>query len=104
MLVMEELQNTYTVASVYRGIFTRAIQQIFPEYPDRGMHSSSSPASITVPRYDEPIRSLFEGPENPSGSGQLGESDFGALDEDGLINALMDDASVFDFWQACNQV
>lgn len=105
MLVMEELQKTYTVASLYRGIFTRAIQQIFPDYPDRGaMSSHHSPTSITVPRYDEPVRSLFEGPENPNDSGQLGESDFGALNEDGLINALMDDASVFDFWQACNQV
>lgn len=102
MLVMEELQKTYTVASVYRGIFTKAIQQVFPDYPDRAMRTSCPPASIPVSQAEEPARSLFNEGE-VSGAGQLGESDFGVLDGDDLMAALMD-ASVFDFWQACNQV
>jgi hypothetical protein len=104
MLVMEELQKTYTVASVYRGIFTKAIQQIFPDYPDSTMHSRCSPASIPVTRNEDPARVLFDRPESSSANGQLGESDFGVLDGDDLMAALMDNASVFDFWQACNQV
>lgn len=104
MLVMEELQKTYTVASLYRGIFTRAIQQIFPDYPDRAMQSSRSPTAIPAPQSEDPSRSLFEGPGNSGDNGQLGMPDFGVLDEDDLISGLMDDASVFDFWQACNQV
>jgi hypothetical protein len=103
MLVMEELQKTYKVASVYRGIFKKAIQQIFPDYPDRAMHASCSPASIPFPQGADPARSLVDNAENP-GTNQLGESDFGVLDGDDLMATLMDNASVFDFWQACNQV
>lgn len=104
MLVMEELQKTYTVASVYRGIFRKAIQQIFPDYPDRALHASCSPASIPVSRAEDPASSLFDKADNSGASGQLGESDFGVLNGDDLMAALMDNASVFDFWQACNQV
>ncbi|KKP07879.1 hypothetical protein THAR02_00087 [Trichoderma harzianum] len=32
MLIMEELQKIYTVASLYRGIFLKALQQICPTY------------------------------------------------------------------------
>jgi hypothetical protein len=104
MLIMEELQKTYTVASVYRGIFTKAIQQIFPDYPDRAMHASYSPTSINFPGDEDPTRNLVDQPDSSSAGGQLGESDFGVLDGDDLMAALMDNASVFDFWQACNQV
>ncbi|KAJ5355025.1 fungal-specific transcription factor domain-containing protein [Penicillium cataractarum] len=104
MLVMEELQKTYTVASVYRGIFTKAIQQIFPDCPDRAMHTSRSPTSIPVPRSEGLARNLSSDGQDADASGQLGESDFGVLDGDDLMAALMDNASVFDFWQACNQV
>ncbi|KAF3391515.1 hypothetical protein F1880_007907 [Penicillium rolfsii] len=104
MLVMEELQKTYTVASVYRGIFRKAIQQIFPNYPDLTMHASCSPASIPVPHGADPTRSIFDDAENPDTSSQLRESDFGVLDGDDFMAALMDNTSVFDFWQACNQV
>lgn len=104
MLVMEELQKTYTVASVYRGIFTKAIQQIFPDYPDRAMHTSRSPTWVPVPRSEDPARSLFNNGEDAGAGGQLGESDFGVLDGDDSMAALMDSASVFYFWQACNQV
>lgn len=104
MLVMEELQKTYTVASVYRGIFTKAIQQIFSDYPDRAMRTSCSPTSITIPRNEDPARNLLDKPDSSGAGGQLGESDFGVLDGDDLMAALMDNASVFDFWQSCNQV
>jgi hypothetical protein len=104
MLVMEELQKTYTVASVYRGIFTRAIQQIFPDYPGSAMHASWSPTSITMPRDEDSTRNLPNNTDSLSAGYQLGESDFGDLGGDDLMAALMDNASVFDFWQACNQV
>lgn len=104
MLVMEELQKTYTVASVYRGIFTKAIQQVFPYYPGNAMHASYSPTSITIPPDEDPARNLLDNPDSSSASDQLMESDFGVLDGDDLMAALMDNASVFNFWQACNQV
>jgi hypothetical protein len=31
MMILEELQKTYSVASVCRGIFGKAIQQLFPD-------------------------------------------------------------------------
>jgi hypothetical protein len=104
MLVMEELQKTYTVASVYRGIFTKAIQQIFPDYPGHVMHTSCSPTSITIPRNEGPTRNSLNNPESLNAGDQLGDSEFGDLGGDDLMAALMDNASVFDFWQACNQL
>lgn len=124
MLVMEELQKTYTVASIYRAVFTKALQLIFPGYlvPVAPFGSTSQapaatgttttaaaadagaaavPASVSgagtanspmepgygVPEYDPPI---------DDGNFGLGEMD--------LMDALMDEASIFSFWEACSQI
>ena len=47
MMVMEEFQKVYVVASIYRGVFARAIQQFYSE--DAGPMRISSPPPVAVP-------------------------------------------------------
>lgn len=97
MLIMEELQKTYTVASLYRGIFVKAIQQLFPSY--RPCTSPSAQAAglnqenttnPSVPSNGERVT------EDPYEDSQYG---MGIVFNDGLVDALMDHASLFNIWE-----
>ena len=97
MLIMEELQKTYTVASIYRGIFVKAIQQLFPTY-----RPCTSPSAQAVGPIQEnatnPSTSLNAGPITGD-SFEDSQYGMGAVFNDGLVDALMDHASLFNIWE-----
>lgn len=101
MLVMEELQKTYTVASIYRAIFTKALQLIFPGYsvpvaPFSSVANATAPASVTGTA-SSPLEA------DVPGSTLFNDGTFGVGEED-LMDALMDEASIFSFWETWNQI
>lgn len=104
---MEELQKTYTVASIYRAVFTKAIQMIFPGYsaPVAPFSSTANAAAAA------PTPASVNGAVNsPMGAdipdytqSQINEGAFIA-DDGNLMDALMDEASIFNFWETWNQI
>lgn len=101
MLIMEELQKTYTVASIYRAIFIKALQLIFPGYsvpvaPFSPVANAATPASVTATA-SSPLEA------DVSGSTQFNDGTFGVGEGD-LMDALMDEASIFSFWETWNQI
>ena len=104
MLVMEEFQKTYTVASIYRGIFVKAIEQIFPGYSAPTTISTSTADPAVIPETDIRPESFHMAPENPNQIAQFEGTDFGSVDGDDMMNALMDEASIFSFWDNWNQI
>lgn len=103
MLVMEELQKTYTVASIYRAIFTKAVQLIFPGYSVFGTLVSSASTPTLVPQYTA-------GNQNPMmqmealGYTPFNEGTFGIGTEGDFMDALMDETSTFGLWEGWNQI
>ncbi|KAJ5619291.1 fungal-specific transcription factor domain-containing protein [Penicillium lagena] len=104
MLVMEELQKTYTVASIYRGIFTTAIQQIFPGYSSPVAPYSSPVNAATDPETENQAQGSLTEAENPRDNGQFHDTLTGVADEGDLMQALMDESSIFGFWETWNQI
>jgi hypothetical protein len=99
MLVMEELQKTYTVGSIYRAIFTKAIQLTFPGYSTpRAPFRPSSVSKTAVQSESSPVEA-----EAPDYS-QLDDGTFGNVGDGDLMNALMDEASIFSLWETWNQL
>ncbi|OKL62038.1 hypothetical protein UA08_02938 [Talaromyces atroroseus] len=89
LMVLSELQKTYTVASIYRGVFARAIHQIFPEFATSTIlarslgdfTSSTGTADLSTEAVPMPAEA---------------ELDTEAADD--LINMLFnDEASIFNF-------
>ncbi|KAJ6120369.1 fungal-specific transcription factor domain-containing protein [Penicillium sp. IBT 18751x] len=103
MLVMEELQKTYTVASIYRGIFVKAIEQIFPGYSAPTTYPNAI-AAPTAP-LDPPIRqeSFPTAPDDSDQIARFEDTQTGDVDGNDLMSALMDEASIFNFWETWNQ-
>jgi hypothetical protein len=108
MLVLEEFQKTYTVASIYRGIFTKAIQQIFPGYSVPTISISPAATVIPAPAVDDytPGVILERGDLDANNSANDQSDEFGVAvaNEHDLGNFVMDEASIFDFWQTWNQI
>ncbi|KAE8331342.1 fungal-specific transcription factor domain-containing protein [Aspergillus sergii] len=104
MGVLEELQKTYTVASLFRGIFIKALQQIFPTY------TASSPLSIP----HQPIASLGDPIDSHSDTvpiettngecNQITGDRAGSSMPAGFIDALIDENSIFDFLDTWNEI
>lgn len=90
MLVMEELQEVYAVASMYRRLFTKAIDQIFPGYLAPTMKLNT--ADITIVQKDVVQK-------QGSNDGVL-FSDGEALESDSgnLLNPLMEEVLFRGFW------
>ncbi|XRM40844.1 hypothetical protein ABZX51_004149 [Aspergillus tubingensis] len=97
MMVMEELQKTYTVASIYRAIFAKAIQLLFPEntettflgLPDTD--ANNNPADT----------SRLEGAGEVAGTAEIGAVNapgYNDISADDFVDLLMDEASIFNFW------
>ncbi|KAL4998757.1 fungal-specific transcription factor domain-containing protein [Aspergillus recurvatus] len=116
MMIMEALQQVYTVASIYRGIFAKAIQLICPEGsgPDTNENavvpgSSSVPlragtstsTSAPVPAQSESgildhqhaATAVAVGPEPGSGA-----------DLTDMVDALLDETLPFNFWETWGQM
>ncbi|PYH81781.1 putative Zn(II)2Cys6 transcription factor [Aspergillus uvarum CBS 121591] len=94
MMVMEEFQKVYTVASIYRGIFAKAIREICPdrldEHPDI---SVSLPAAAPLAaRPDDIVNSMTAG--NPGVS----------TDMDDMVDALLNESSALNFWETWGQL
>ncbi|OGM48902.1 C6 transcription factor [Aspergillus bombycis] len=103
MGVLEQLQKTYTVASLFRGIFIKALQQIFPTY------AASSPLS------HRPVVSTDADPVEPQSDTVPVQTAYGECNQKisdgvessmpaGFIDALIDENSIFDFLDTWNEV
>ncbi|GAB1195624.1 hypothetical protein APSETT444_004886 [Aspergillus pseudonomiae] len=108
MLVLEEFQKTYAAASVYRGIFTKAIQQIVPGYTAPTMRVSPAATAVPAPANESYAPGAILETEsldaNNGRNDQLDELGLAAAYEPDLMNVLMDEGSLFDFWQTWNQI
>jgi hypothetical protein len=95
MLVMEEFQKTYTVASIYRGIFVKAIQQLFPDYaPSAGTSNHATDTSA------DPITT----DSTTGNTSVLNEPVIDSAIADSLVDALMDEDSIFNLWESLNRI
>lgn len=97
MLILEELQKTYTVASLYRGIFIKAIQQVFPGY--QICASAGQPAGHAVADTTAPSESITEEPVFANACEGL---DLGLNENFDFVDALMDQTSLFNIWEHWN--
>lgn len=104
MLVMEELQKTYSVASIYRGIFTKALEQIFPGYSVPPTLSSSTANTAAVPEIRSQPHDTVTEAETSGLNTQFNGFDSGVADDGYLMSTLMDEASIFKFWETWNQI
>ncbi|KAK4085111.1 transcriptional regulator family: Fungal Specific TF [Trichoderma aggressivum f. europaeum] len=97
MMILEELQKTYSVASVCRGIFGKAIQQLFPD------DAASISLTHSLPEQDvTPVAELMPPPTSiPDTPLQL--ELFGAnVTKADFIDALTAEASIFSFVDMLN--
>ncbi|KAL6691455.1 fungal-specific transcription factor domain-containing protein [Trichoderma pleuroticola] len=87
MMVMEELEETYTSASVYRGVFLEAIRQLYPNY-------SVGPAGAALTAGGTPL------------SRATPTDDSAALSNinDDILTTLLDEASCFNFWESFSDI
>lgn len=87
MIVLEQMKDTHPSSSVFRGIFLEAIRYIFPSYvapstiPELATSESSPPQDVTI--------------EDPLAGFTIGED---------AIDALMDEVSIFNFWESLNNM
>lgn len=97
MMILEELQKTYSVASVCRGIFGKAIQQLFPD--DAAsislFHSLPEPNVIAIPEPMPPTMAIADTP--------LQLELFGSnASKAEFIDALTAEPSIFSFVDMLN--
>ncbi|GAD98048.1 C6 transcription factor, putative [Paecilomyces variotii No. 5] len=89
MMVLQELQETYSVASIYRGVFSKAIKQLCPEYasgmPEDDIRPPTAESASVDARNDET---------------QIND----AMISDDLLDALMDEASIFSLWESWSRM
>ncbi|PON27027.1 hypothetical protein TGAM01_v203976 [Trichoderma gamsii] len=97
MMILEELQKTYSVASVCRGIFGKAIQQLFPDDAASISLSHSLPETniIALPELMPPTMSIADAP--------LQLELFGSnASKAEFIDALTAEPSIFSFVDMLN--
>lgn len=87
MMVMEELEETYTSASVYRGVFLEAIRQLYPNYSTSTAIGESNATDFSLPR------------SNPSDDSMILP-----MVNDDILAALFDEASCFNFWESFSDI
>lgn len=100
MGVLEELQKTYTVASLFRGIFMKALQQIFPTYAPTSPLSHPPVASTGDPVGPD---SDTVNVETPNGECNQMIGSVPSMPA-GFIDALIDESSIFDFLDTWNEI
>ncbi|PWY88639.1 hypothetical protein BO94DRAFT_515460 [Aspergillus sclerotioniger CBS 115572] len=95
MMVMEEFQKVYTVASIYRVIFAKGIQQICPE---EAAETINAAVSVAVPA-TAPAPALSNLVAPPISH----ELELGA-EMDGMVDALLDGSTALNFWETWGQL
>lgn len=87
-MVLEQMQHTHPSSSIFRGIFLEAIRQIFPGYvaqtPARELATASGPSLMQDFPADNPVAGMTIGEDT--------------------IDALMDEVSIFNFWESLNSM
>lgn len=102
MLIMEEFQTTYTVASLYRGIFVKAIKQLFPDYQPTSF--SGQVAGAEQQNGLDPSASFNAEPVMDDPRVDMGYGAGVVFNDDGFVDAFMDQASLFNLWENWNMV
>ncbi|KAL6897484.1 fungal-specific transcription factor domain-containing protein [Trichoderma evansii] len=87
MMVMEELEEMYTSASVYRGVFLEAIRQLHPNYSASSTMSESSLTDFSQPRASFSNDTMTV-----------------PLVNDDILTALLDESSCFTFWESFSDI
>ncbi|OJJ08292.1 hypothetical protein ASPVEDRAFT_143719 [Aspergillus versicolor CBS 583.65] len=101
MMVMEEFQKVYTVASIYRGIFAMAIQQICPEAAGEITGAATAPVSASAPGVAVPQDQSTDITTHPV----LNNIDLDPnVDMNSMVDALLDESSTLNFWETWNQM
>ncbi|KAL4754157.1 hypothetical protein BDW72DRAFT_148268 [Aspergillus terricola var. indicus] len=115
MMVMEEFQQVYTVASIYRGIFAKAIQLICPEGAGPGGNENTvMPGSSSVPLRARVSTSSVPVPVPPE-SAEINHQHVGTAVTVGpepgqgaaltdMVDALLDESLPFNFWETWGQM
>ncbi|KAE8337115.1 hypothetical protein BDV24DRAFT_140595 [Aspergillus arachidicola] len=111
MLIMEELGKTYTIASIYRGIFLKAMHHICSAHQTGA--AGSAQTTISVPPghssdsncpVNEDATSRFGADTLHSNSAFMNSSDQDLGIMGGFVDALTDDSSIFNIWETLNQM
>lgn len=104
MMVMEEFQKVYVVASIYRGVFARAIQQFYSE--DAGPMRISSSPPVAVPEVAPEVApsTAVAAAAAPDEPGCLEVPEINTELTNDLIDSLVDEASAVDFWETWGQL
>ena len=110
MMVMEEFQKVYVVASIYRGVFARAIQQFYSE--DAVPMRISSPPPMAVPEVAPSIApataataaSTSAVPDEAGCRDHLEVPEINTELTNDLIDSLVHEASTIDFWETWGQL
>lgn len=86
MIVLEQMQHTHPCSSVFRGIFLEAIRYIFPNYVAQTVlpETASESSPLQEVSTDDPMAGIT-----------IGED---------AIDALMDEVSIFNFWESLNNM
>ncbi|KAL6810268.1 fungal-specific transcription factor domain-containing protein [Trichoderma sp. SZMC 28015] len=112
MLIMEELQKIYTVASLYRGIFLKALQQICPTYQpmisaaDQTANSTLESNSNNINHVtheaapSQTAAGLFHNTNNSTFPVNASEHETGFLGD--FMGSLFDETSIFSFGDLWN--
>ncbi|EHK42217.1 hypothetical protein TRIATDRAFT_229782 [Trichoderma atroviride IMI 206040] len=87
MMVMEELEEMYTSASVYRGVFLEAIRQLHPNYSASSTMSDSNSTDFSQPRASFSNDAMMV-----------------PLINDDILTALLDESSCFNFWESFSDI
>lgn len=111
MLIMEELGKTYTVASIYRGIFLQAMHHICSPYQTGVAGSTQVTSSVPTGHTSD-----SNCPANEAATGRFvtdtlhsNASFTNSLEQDPrlmgcFVDSLTDDSSIFNFWETLNQM
>ncbi|CEL10459.1 hypothetical protein ASPCAL13578 [Aspergillus calidoustus] len=94
MMVMEEFQKVYIVASIYRAIFAKAIQMVCPE--TRKRDASQAPGTTGL---GDPVTQ-----QQPLEGQHAAAPPFPGPDLPDMVDALMDESLPFNFWEAWNDI
>ncbi|KAL9470861.1 hypothetical protein ACSS6W_008802 [Trichoderma asperelloides] len=87
MMVMEELEEMYTSASLYRGVFSEAICQLYPNYSASSTMSEQNSTDYCQPRASFSNDAMMV-----------------PLINDDILNALFDESSCFTFWESFSDI
>lgn len=86
MIVLEQMRHTHSCSSVFRGIFLGAIRHIFPDYV----------AQTVLPELASESSPPQEAPADDPMAGVAISGD--------AIDTLLDEVSIFNFWESLNNM